>query len=495
MNAVEKPEKNSFNIDDLPALPGIAIRILEETRNPETPLKKLADTLSTDPPLSAKVLNVVNSPFFGLSRQITNLPHAVNLLGEESLKYIALSFSLVSLFRGDKTDFDYSGFWRDSLACAVICRLVSRALGQSDAEDMYFLGLIHNIGILAMVQSRPGPYGMVVKKARADNVAVHITENEILGCNHMEVGARLIEAWGLPEIFFLPVRHHHYPENISAAPENEQIRTKIVHLADEICHFLHSGEKALNLAMVHQRIKDYGMDEKIDLETIAGQACRQLEPLLPLFDIKGHSSMDYAQILEDSKKEMYRLSFDLTKKIRKQQQVIDNLSVLASQDGLTGLKNYKSFKENLARELASTRRYGYTSVLGVADLDAFKALNDKYGHVAGDHVLKEISRFFMKSTRASDVVFRCGGEEFAFILPRTRLKEGYRSLDRLRRNLANLEIEYQGEILSVTMSVGVTAIFPTSDLSETDFLRQADKAMYSAKNEGKNRTFIFSPER
>jgi HD-like signal output (HDOD) protein len=74
------------------------MEILEKIKNPDTSMHQLAEILATDPPLSAKVLNVVNSPFFGLPHKITNLPHAVNLLGEESLKYIALSFSLVQLF-------------------------------------------------------------------------------------------------------------------------------------------------------------------------------------------------------------------------------------------------------------------------------------------------------------------------------------------------------------------------------------------------------------
>ena len=73
-------------------MPQVALRMLENIKNPDTSMHQLAEILAMDPPLSAKVLNVVNSPFFGLSRKITNLPHAVNLLGEESLKYIALSF-------------------------------------------------------------------------------------------------------------------------------------------------------------------------------------------------------------------------------------------------------------------------------------------------------------------------------------------------------------------------------------------------------------------
>ena len=481
------------NIEELPVLPGIALKILEKIKDPETPLYQLAELLSSDPPLSVKVLSVVNSPFFGLKNKITNLPHAVNLLGEESLKYIALSFSLIAFFKDNKSKFDYASFWRQSLTCAVTSRLIARALNQSDSEDMYFLGLVHNIGILAMVQSRPDQYAMVIKKVESEKVYYHVAENEIFGCNHMEVGAFLIDTWGLPEIFSRPILNHHCPEQISQADENAKIRAKIIHLACEIYQFLHAEDKALNLAMVSQLLDEYGMAAEVSLETIVEKACVQTEPLMHLFNIKNKKEIDYVSILDESKKEMYKLSLEMVKKIREQQHTIDNLSLLASQDGLTKLKNYKSFKEALNRELAISKRYGFTSILALADLDNFKAINDLFGHITGDHILKNVSRFFTDNIRESDVVARYGGEEFAFIFSRTSIEEGFKTMDRLRVDLSLMEFEYLSEKISVTMSVGITSFSENDNYTATDLLRQADSAMYHAKKKGRNRTFVFKP--
>ncbi len=490
----ERIEQNFCDLDDLPALPGIALQILDKIRNPETSLHSLADILTADPSLSIKTLNFVNSPFFGLSRQITNLPHAISLLGENWLKYIALSFSLVNLFAWGKTKFNYSLFWRHSLEIAVAGRLIAKALARTDTEEIYFLGLIHNMGILAMVQSCPGQYEMVLKKVAEDTKLHHVAENEVYGTNHMEIGAFLVKFWKLPEMFFLPILNHHCPQNIPLRNQGALIRGRIIHLAREISYFLHSERKALSLAMINQLLVDYEMTG-LELNPIIEETCSQIEPLLHFFQLNMWAEYDYAQILEESKKEMYRLSFDMAKKIREQQQKIDDLSILAYQDSLTRLVNYRSFKESLNRELAGGRRYGYTNVLALADLDAFKQINDQYGHTAGDYVLQEVSRFFIQGVRETDIVARYGGEEFAFLLTRTCIAEGFEILERLREQLCNLLIEYHGHKIPISMSVGLTAFSGDNTLGANDLIRQADTAMYQSKIKGKNQTIIFEGSR
>lgn len=494
MSDDKKIKKLLYNFDKLPALPGIAVKILEKIRDNKTSLNKLAEILAADPILSAKVLSVVNSPFFGLPNKIRNLPHAVSMLGENSLKYIALSFSLIAFFKNDENKFDYTSFWRQSLTCAVISRLIARALERSDAEDMYFLGLIHNIGILVLVQSHPQQYAMVIKKVEEGHFDYHIAENEIFGLNHMDVGVFLVNTWGLPEIFSLPILNHHYPDNIALEHEDALIRARIIHLSCQICDLLYEEEKALNLAMVNQILSNFEMAQEVEIDSIVKEARNHVEPLLQLFNLAEYDNLDYVQILEDAKKEMYRLSFELLKKIRDQQEMIDKLSLLASRDGLTNLRNYKSFKEALAQQLALNQRHGYTSVLALADIDNFKAVNDRLGHLAGDFVLTEIARFFTQNIRESDIVARYGGEEFAFILTRTTIEEGFRIIDRLRSKLAGLQLVYQDNKISITMSVGITSFSAHNSHTGIELLNKADAALYRAKKSGRNKTFIFAAE-
>ncbi len=491
MSAVENIYETLCPLEELPALPSVALKILEKIRDPEASMRQLAEILAADPPLSAKVLNVVNSSFFGLPRKITNLPHAVNLLGEDSLKYIALSFSLINLFDRNKHKFDYKLFWKSSLTCAVVSRIIAKELGRTDFEDMYFLGLIHNIGILVLFQSHPGQYSLVLDRVSREKMEFHTAENEIFGCNHMQDGAFLIDQWGLSDAFSLPVCCHHYPDRIEAENKRDRSRAQILRLAFEISRFMNEEDKVFRLARIEELVKDYGLAGQIELEPVFEKVSGQLEPLLPLFDLEDNEDIDYLKLLEDSKKEMFNLSFQQSRKIKDQQQSIEALSLLASQDGLTKLLNYQSFQEALETEIASVQRYKHFSILALADLDAFKAVNDEHGHIAGDHVLQAVAGFFTENTRKSDLVARYGGEEFVFILKSTAMDDGFRILDRLREKLAGLTIEYLGEKISITMSVGVTLIGPENTPPKQELLKQADSAMYLAKKAGKNRTVLF----
>ena len=491
MNRPESARQNICDLDDLPALPGVAIQILEKIRTSETSLHSLAEILAADPALSVKVLNFVNSPFFGLSRNITNLPHAVSLLGENWLKYIALSFSLVNVFGWEKIRFDYSLFWRHSLEIAVVSRLLAKAIGRQDTEDMYFLGLIHDMGILAMVHCHPEQYALVLDQMKDSTKIRHVVEKEIFAANHMEVGAALVEAWGLPEIYILPILNHHCPENIPQEDTDALTMAQILFLAREISWFLHSEDKTTELYRINEFLNKYGMED-IDLHSIVEGACGQINPLINLFNIDHQGRYDYALILEESKKELYRLSLSMVQQMREQEQTIDNLNVLAYQDSLTKLLNYRRFKEYLDDLLETSRSHGSTNVVALADLDEFKTINDRYGHIAGDHVLQEVSRFLKNSIRETDIVARYGGEEFAFIMIRTSIEEGFEIMERLRDQLSKLRIEFQGQLIHITMSVGVTSFSAQSIISARNVIRQADTAMYLSKNRGKNRTMIHN---
>jgi len=129
-------------IDNLPTLPGIALKILEAVRSEETSLDKIADILSKDPPLTAKILGLINSAFYGLPTKVTSISHAVKLLGINTVKKVALSFSLVRSFsKGNKGPFDYQAFWRNSLLSAVSCRLIAEKILPDLEEDAFTLGL------------------------------------------------------------------------------------------------------------------------------------------------------------------------------------------------------------------------------------------------------------------------------------------------------------------------------------------------------------------
>jgi diguanylate cyclase (GGDEF)-like protein len=153
---------------------------------------------------------------------------------------------------------------------------------------------------------------------------------------------------------------------------------------------------------------------------------------------------------------------------------------------LTGLVNRRDFDDRLAREFETAGSLGYDLALVICDLDNFKEVNDRHGHLAGDEVLRAVGRIFSGSVRDRDVAARFGGEELALVLPGTPLLGARRLCERIRRSLEDLRIETEsGDVITITASFGA-ASFPTYSSVE-NLLEAADRALYEAKDAGRNR--------
>ena len=154
-------------------------------------------------------------------------------------------------------------------------------------------------------------------------------------------------------------------------------------------------------------------------------------------------------------------------------------------DPLTGLANRAGWSERLELEVARWKRYGGDLLLAVLDIDHFKRINDGYGHLAGDKVLKIIAGELSKRLRKTDFLARFGGEEFVLLVPGTPLEGGQQLLETLRAGVESCPFHFRGEPVTITLSSGLTA-FASGDSGEAAFAR-ADQALYKAKREGRNR--------
>lgn len=157
-------------------------------------------------------------------------------------------------------------------------------------------------------------------------------------------------------------------------------------------------------------------------------------------------------------------------------------------DPLTGLPNRAGWNERLELEVARRQRYGGELLLAVLDVDHFKRINDGYGHLAGDKVLKIIAQELRKRTRKTDFLARFGGEEFVLLMPGTPLSGGQQLLETLRAAVAACPFHFKGEPLTITCSAGLTA-FADNERSDQVFER-ADQALYQAKREGRDRLIV-----
>ncbi|HZK56879.1 MAG TPA: GGDEF domain-containing protein [Clostridia bacterium] len=163
------------------------------------------------------------------------------------------------------------------------------------------------------------------------------------------------------------------------------------------------------------------------------------------------------------------------------------LKQLAYYDPLTNLYNRHFFNEIVEKELLSIQRYKHKSVIIILDIDNFKNINDTYGHLVGDQVLKQLARLIADNVRKSDTVSRFGGEEFIILAPRISLEEGFGLAEKLRKLVDEKTFVIDSTILHITASFGVSSLQATGDHGFEKYFSLADKALYLAKRRGKNR--------
>lgn len=159
---------------------------------------------------------------------------------------------------------------------------------------------------------------------------------------------------------------------------------------------------------------------------------------------------------------------------------------LANSDWLTGLYNHRCFHEHMEQEIARSSRFGAVFSLIMMDIDLFKSYNDTSGHLAGDEALRTIGKIIQNAIRGADIAFRYGGEEFAAILPETRLDDAFKVAERIRKSV---ETRTQTLVLPITMSLGV-ASWPLDGVMKEEIIGRADAALYQAKQTGRNKICV-----
>ena len=169
------------------------------------------------------------------------------------------------------------------------------------------------------------------------------------------------------------------------------------------------------------------------------------------------------------------------------------MAEMSTTDELTGLYNRRYFMEALEREMARAKRYGTSLVMCMMDLDHFKRVNDTYGHTAGDMVLVEIGKILTECIRQSDLACRYGGEEFAVILPDTDVKKAKDVYERFRKIVAGHPFKHNLSQFNITISMGITSYNNLMDQSPIEILELADKALYQAKEAGRNQLVEYTP--
>ncbi len=487
--------------ENLPSPPAVAVEVLRLTADESVGIDELAQVLSRDPALAAKLLKLSNSSLFRRGSEVASLERATMMLGIKTVKLMALSFSLTSHLPrsgAPESSFDYDSYWRHSLVESVSARSLAVLVKNKMADEAFLAGLLGRIGQLAMAECMTEVYDEVLERAAGDLPEAE-DERRILGFGHLSVGATLLENWGMPEVISRVVRAIDPGEALSDdLSDVERDLCWIMRMARATTTVLCDRRKGPALRFLREAGEErFGVDEETMDAFIVGLQAGVAETA-SLLSVEAPDE-PHEDLLRQARDQLMQVSLgavaDLnqtTKRADALEEEKERLTHKAMTDALTGIPNRLSFDEMLTATLERTVRGEQDGDLGllILDVDHFKAFNDTHGHAVGDEVLKMVAKCLAEVTREGDHSARYGGEEFVVIIPSASEEILFQVAERVRRRIESETLTTEdGQELSVTVSVGGASANGVRTMPEAEsLLKVADANLYRAKEEGRNRS-------
>ena len=485
--------------DSLPCPPGVATRIIELANDPHIDIARIAQALSVDPAMTASVLRIANSPIYAMPREVANLGQALMLLGLNATISLALSFSLLKSWHNNalRSGLDDTLFWKRALLAASATRAIAAKLGWRDSEEMFLAALIQDIGVMALGRTLPDLYdGLGDDQIRQS--ALIERERERTGADHADVGGWLLERWAFPERIVTAVRASHDPE--SAPVEGRDVLfVRAVAFSSSIAElFLAQDGQRRFSDLVRAANSWLGLDAEGVGELIVDVG-NMIPDAEAIFEIRLLGKSEAAAVLDDAREALMRRNPTARHRTGGPEKIAESprkkagsLEQAAQRDPLTGLYNRAYLDPFLDAQFQRAAENGTPLSIAFADLDRFKLINDTHGQSAGDQVLTTVANILKANVRQADVVARYGGEEFILVFPNTGFLLVNSICERIIRSIESTRHDIDGQHPPITISMGLATHNDRRHFEcAAELIHAADKALYSAKLQGRNRSVAF----
>ncbi|MCG5052920.1 MAG: GGDEF domain-containing protein [Myxococcales bacterium] len=479
----------------LPTLPAVAVQVLDLCQKADPEIPQIAKVISNDAALAAKLLKMVNSPLFGLRNEVTTVSHAISMLGLNSVRTMALSFTLAQSMKGGKQAW-FNDFWKRSALAASAAREIANIIGMREREEAFLGGLLQDIGMLAFAQIARKEYDELANAHEGHHDGLAEAEQTTYGCDHSRVGGWLVEKWKLPLAFKLVVEHSHRP---AALPEDTKPDVaRLVHVvaaAGRVADLFLTDDMQQAMGPARSYTKDLLGMEAPEFEALLSGLKKHVPEVGAFFDVSFGSPEEIDGLLEEARETLVLLSaaadLQMQEALGTAQARAVAAETQAQRDPMTGLANRASFDAFLKEQMAIAKLHKKSLSIVMVDVDHFKSVNDTYGHLAGDEVLKAVAELLKNGVRPRDLAARYGGEEFVLVLPETPA-EGCRVVaERTRAKIAATDMQTpSGEVMRVTASLGCASYDATVYPSPALFIQAADEALYEAKRSGRNKVCL-----
>ena len=482
----------------IPSPPAVVLRILDKASAPDCTIADLCNIIQVDPGLSGRILRIVNSATFGLSRPVASIQRALAVVGLNSARLLVLTISFPEMQRkmGKVNAWSAQNYWKASVSGAIVARELSKRIRARDPEDDMAAGLLRDLGELVLQQLFPEAYQKVLAEPPEAVLAGQCAIEEThCGLDHAEVSAFILDRWRLPAEVTEAIRHHHAPDDVAFSSATARQRAFLLQFATRAAELLQHPEEILVLQQLQAIAQKQFRMSETDLHAFLMPLSQKIADFAGLLQVDIGEANDYQSVLARASDELVSLTVATnldkeraTENSRRAESEARRWKHEAAFDPLTKVFN-RRFLESKLRELFD-RPQDNAAQFGLVfiDLDGFKPLNDRFGHPFGDLVLQKVADCLGRQVRQGDIVARFGGDEFC-IFSDAIDEPGVRALcQRVWQHINELAIVMGPNEGKVGASIGAVQV-SSIDLWDGPeaLLAAADKAMYQAKSQGKNR--------
>ncbi len=485
MNALESRLLAS---PSLPTLPRVAQRVLELARRDDADLGELARAIGTDPALATKLLRLINSPMYRMTREVTSLRDAALYLGMNAVKSVALSFSLIHKLRGGgdgSTLLD--ALWRASLLNALAARRLAREVGGWDPEEAFLVGLIADSGVLVLLKGVDGYAGLVSRFLAGERDLLELERAE-LETDHVRIAWLLLEKWGFPESTRALVAAHHHPDSVALDAAAHK-RAHVLSVAWLCTRALSVRGFAVETATLDARVASaLGIPKARALELVA-ELPGELREAAAFFDIALEDQLGFPELLEEansrladsalaSDRESTELAAAASAELEERTR---ELSPALEYDAATSMICENSFQALVeAHQLRARRRHAPLSVL-VFEVAGLKDVASERGAAALNELLAQVGARTLAALRPTDPSGRVGGDRIGALLVGCSRDAAFAAAERLRVALERVPVPLRGGELQLGVTIGVAGLRGDEVGDERNLLSAALAALDRAR--------------
>lgn len=463
--------------------PGPLLTLLNGPNNPDVVVK----TLESCPILAARVLAVTNSAGVGVAHPIQSLQRAVIHLGAARTRSLALAYALKLVSEQINLDAQrLDALWSSSLCKAAAARLAADQIDPHHSQSVYAMALIQDIGLPMLMAVDPVFYDRL--SPTSDHGWCQ-QEKAHFGIDHAEVGAHVLHQWAMsPSICRSVQQHHRPPTDADAAKALTELPGFVASLLPHL-HESMTGMQRQWLLTLHAK---FFVSSYENAGAFIRAACDAASPLLagqgPRQAILRALTQRLPEAVAGDSAQLVEQLCRLERALGRERKATEALRYESLTDPLTRVLNRRGFTELAQERLEDARHHQLGVCCMVLDLDAFKQINDQFGHDVGDAVLQRLVSVLRHNIKRTDLICRLGGDEFVVLIDVHEQEEARRFVERLCRACHDGRIEVD-DSRHVSMSVSIGAAFcPRIDstVQLQDLVAAADAAMYQRKRDTKS---------